>query len=333
MSEFIAKKERVHWIDVAKGGLILLLVIHHFRSATAVLGIDHHPYGFLYCWNIVFTSFFMQAFFFMSGYCSNFAKPFWQFFKSIFKQLIVPFICFELVSCIFYTHSISLSSIFSYWVESDGTHLWFLNALIVSKVFIWLYFKVSRSEAVLLLTTLFILIGAVAAKQYNIGGDFLCIKQSLGSIFFVAIGHVCKNESYFVKMRYWGWVFPWILLTLLLFHVSIPAFMGGMRVTLKNLPLVIVTSISGTMALINLCMRMKKNKLFEYFGRNSLAVYCLHFIPLVLILKYSFNIAFPVLLIEKVLMITIIYIIEIIVLVGLIEIFARKPFKFMLGRF
>lgn len=67
-------KERLHWVDVSKGILILLLLLHHFSSAKRVLGIDGDYFTFITCWQQVYTAFFMQAFMIMSGYCSNFNK-------------------------------------------------------------------------------------------------------------------------------------------------------------------------------------------------------------------------------------------------------------------
>lgn len=57
-------KERIHWIDIAKGILILLLLIHHFRTALESNDIDISFYPFMTAWTILFTTFFMQAFFF-----------------------------------------------------------------------------------------------------------------------------------------------------------------------------------------------------------------------------------------------------------------------------
>lgn len=73
-------KERLHWVDVAKGLLIILLLVHHFSSATRRTGISSDQFWFVTCWQIIYTCFFMQAFFFLSGYCSNFSHPVKLFF-------------------------------------------------------------------------------------------------------------------------------------------------------------------------------------------------------------------------------------------------------------
>ena len=326
-------KERVHWVDVAKGILILLLLIHHFTTATERNGIDLSQYSFMTSWTILFTSFFMQAFFIMSGYCSNFEKPASVFFCGIFKQLIVPFICFEYYICVFNSKSFLFTNIYSYWIESGGTHLWFLNALIVSKVFIWCYIKCYKSETFLLLTSFLVFVGAVYLKQNGMGLNFMCLMPSLGSIFFVAFGYVCKNEYIFEKIRNLGIVFPYILLLLLLFHITIPAFMGGMKVSLKSLPIVVILSISGTMALINICMIIKERKVLEFFGRNTLVIYCLHFIPLRIILGIFNKLIAPISICDKLLLVFLVYTSEIIVLIVLIEMFKFKPFRWFIGKF
>lgn len=329
----INSKERIHWIDVAKGILILLLLIHHFTPATDYLGIDKHPFHFFYCWTIIFTCFFMQAFFFMSGYCSNFQKQARPFFYGLFKQLVVPFICFELLICIYYTRSLDMVCVYSFWIKSEGTHLWFLNALLVSKIFVWCCVRITNKSKYLLLITLLLLVVAVGLKQFHIGSDFLCVKQSLGSAFFVALGYVCKSESFLLKIRKLGDYFPYILLLLLLFDIKIPTFMGSMKVTLISLPVLLATTISGTMALINVCKKIESNRFLEFYGKNSIVVYCCHFISLLLLLDFFLGHFEPAHFGERLLLIVAVYIVEVIVMGGLIWLFKYKPFCWLIGKF
>ena len=327
------KKGRVHWVDVAKGILILLLLEHHFISAMRVLDIDDKPYGFVYCWNIIFSSFFMQGFFFLSGYCSNFLKPKKDFFIGVFTQLIVPFVCFEIIICLYWAKSFSLLDIYDFWLQSKGTSLWFLNALIVSKVFIWCFIRCIKSELSLFLLSLLILVGAIALNQYRVVGNFLFIKNALGSIFFVAVGYICKKDSILKKFRILGGGFPYILLLLLLFDKPIPSFTAWIGVSLCKLPVFLITSLSGTMALINVCKMIQKNEILEFFGKNTLIVYCSHFIPLTLILSFCVKVVDPISLTERISIIIFTYLMEIFVMVVLIELFKFKPFKWLLGKF
>ena len=157
-------KERIHWIDVSKGILILLLLLHHFASAKRVMGIDSNFFSFLTCWQSLYTAFFMQAFLMMSGYCSNFKKPHGQFWEGVIKQLVIPFIFFEFISCCIISaqkEDFSINGIFQVWTDTNGTTLWFLNALIVSKVLIYYMRRVTKSVKVALMITFVFLSFAV----------------------------------------------------------------------------------------------------------------------------------------------------------------------------
>ena len=192
-------KERIHWIDVAKGILILFLIVHHFGSAFKLTDIPQDDYRFLMSWQFVFTSFFMQAFFFMSGYCSSFNKEVKLFFWSLFKQLILPFIFFEILTCIYWSsdQGISLNNLYHYWVNSNGTHYWFLNALIVSKLYIYIIVNSNylSNIVILLLSSFLFLVISIILNDLDFGTNFLCIRQSLGAVFFVVLGYIAKLKN------------------------------------------------------------------------------------------------------------------------------------------
>lgn len=57
------KSNRIDYIDICKGILILLLVWHHYMSATKRLQIDSPFFFLVKDWQFVFTAFFMPAFF------------------------------------------------------------------------------------------------------------------------------------------------------------------------------------------------------------------------------------------------------------------------------
>lgn len=81
---------RLSYIDSAKGILIIIVIMHHLpQVAIRICEIDSDnlqimdSYSFLYC------SFFMQAFFFITGFCTSFEKEFSEFFLRNFKTIIL----------------------------------------------------------------------------------------------------------------------------------------------------------------------------------------------------------------------------------------------------
>lgn len=98
-------KERVHYLDVAKGILILLLLMSHFSIALKWIGVDAaNPYFIPWYYpQPLFIVFFMQCFFIISGYCSNFDVDTATFFRKLLRQLIIPWLFFETCRVVYFT--------------------------------------------------------------------------------------------------------------------------------------------------------------------------------------------------------------------------------------
>jgi len=112
--------ERISYLDIAKGFLILFLTISHFNSATRLIGIENKWFAIIYLWTPYIACFFMQCFFMISGYCSNFKTEFSIFIKKQFRQILIPLFCFEIIGKLLgslyykeFTTSYFLSSIIS----------------------------------------------------------------------------------------------------------------------------------------------------------------------------------------------------------------------------
>ena len=331
-------KERIHWVDVAKGILILLLIIHHFKPAFKLNEIPLDNYKFVTSWQFVFTSFFMQAFLFMSGYCSNFNKEVKPFVLSLFKQLILPFVFFEFLTCIYWSfdNGMSLNNLYYYWLNSNGTHYWFLNALILAKLYIFVIVnsKYLSNNVYLFLSSFCFLVISIVLNDLDFGTNFLCIRQSLGAVFFVVLGYIAKlKNDVFEKTLKLGGVFPCLLIVLAVLGHRPPAYTARIGVTMMTLIAFVFTSTSGILCFLWLCKHIGKQVFFEYFGRNSLIVYCVHFIPLTIILSSMYKYMEPQSIIQRGLFVSLAYIAEVILCSVLIEVFNKRPFKWIVGKF
>ena len=75
-------KDRIKYIDIAKGILIICVILGHITGIGMEYGGINNSYfehtGYLL--STLYVPFYMQAFFFISGYTSNFDKPFRPFF-------------------------------------------------------------------------------------------------------------------------------------------------------------------------------------------------------------------------------------------------------------
>ena len=91
------QKTRLHYVDIAKGLLILMVIIHHIPQYYLTNG--HNNYlKYMDDNSFIYSSFFMASFFILSGYVSNFSKPFIAFSIKNFKSLMVPSFAFTMIS-------------------------------------------------------------------------------------------------------------------------------------------------------------------------------------------------------------------------------------------
>ena len=87
----MVNSERIPYIDVAKGILILLVVYDHLPDVYMyLLNLSNSHIEYLNDTQWIFKLFFMPAFFCITGMCSNFNKNFKPFLISNLKTLIVP---------------------------------------------------------------------------------------------------------------------------------------------------------------------------------------------------------------------------------------------------
>lgn len=131
-----SEKVRIEWIDIAKGLMIIGMVLNHIPIFCRIVGVDllgfqwsviGHTYG-------VFT---MQAFFLLSGYTTNFDKSPRKFIWSQIKGLAIPYVFF-CVCRLLIDYFLWDSSVYwnvkgeSYFFLVEG--YWFLTALLFAKV-------------------------------------------------------------------------------------------------------------------------------------------------------------------------------------------------------
>lgn len=330
--------KRIQYFDIAKGLLILLLLISHYSSARRRLDVSNDLFSLFDSWQFIFRAFFMQAFFIISGYCSNFNKPFKAFFGAQVKQIMVPWICFELLSALIYTiqsRDLSMSGFFSIIFNKTWTIYWFLNALFFSKIVVWIINKVTQNHQYFIIITLFLFILAITINQFNIGRNIFCIRESLGSVLFVAVGCVLKNRPsfYFFLKKHCVLIYPIILLLLCLLGKKIPVFAAGMHVTITQVPIFLLTSLTGTFACLRICELINHSTFLEFFGKASLIVYCTHFWGLKPLVDFFYTQMNPITPLYFILYYGLIYLFEIIFCWLMVKLFRLKYLKWCTGAF
>lgn len=92
-------KERLHYMDVAKGILIFLVIIHHQPQLEEEHGVSNVFLAMLDNFSDYYDAYFMPAFFIITGYCTNFMKQsIGKYVLHQAKTIMLPAFCLGAVS-------------------------------------------------------------------------------------------------------------------------------------------------------------------------------------------------------------------------------------------
>lgn len=184
-------------LDIAKGIGILLVVWGHCSLI----------------WFDEIYSFHMPLFFFLSGCVLNISKPYKDIVKRKANQLLIPYIFFVFLSCLFYwgllflTHRFSIDqlqslikSLFPYKNEIINTPLWFLLSLFwMSVIYVGIRKIVHREW--LIFTIVMILY--LAMKEVGSRGFILpfFLGRGLGEMIYMHLGYfLYKRKNYIFQL-------------------------------------------------------------------------------------------------------------------------------------
>ena len=194
-------KERLAYIDIAKGVLILFLLMGHALLFIRNEGvndtfINRFQQTRMYLW----SPYYMPAFFVITGFCSNFHKPFGTFLWQNFKTLKIPAMIFgtflTIVTMVSH-HTLSASGITRHvalcWLDSG---LWFLDALFISKMLYWCIERFLKKKGLSFLACLLLfLVGFMLYLKSVPAKDFGCVQHALMMTIFLFVGQVLKKNK------------------------------------------------------------------------------------------------------------------------------------------
>lgn len=292
------KRQRLPYIDVCKGLLILMVVAHHITNISGGYGIMSPALKLLGGGiSYLFIGFFMQAFFILNGLTSNFNKPFKQFLFGSIKGLIIPFLSFsiilELINC-------SIANNLNLWIKvasGDQTWFflfescWFLTALFFARVVYWLIKNYVRNrfvQAIIVLTFLLcgilmnnIMDGKVTEPSH--WNNYFHYRNAMCMIIFIWLGDILKTEkSHLSTLLKYGTIVYFILITVAFVCHSfgygiLPVYTHNSNVSLIMIPSYLLYATSGSLAIVWLSKKINRNSILEYFGKGSIVVYMIHF--------------------------------------------------------
>lgn len=263
-------KERLAYIDVFKGILILFVVYDHLPDVYMyVLKQENSYMASLDEEQWLFKLFFMPAFFLATGFCSNFNKKFLPFVVSNTKSLLVPNICFGFLLGLMHVSSIEWKSILLH-----GGAFWFLSSLYMAKLIYWILIRYLGNNELL---RWMILIGLVfigfLLNSISINYDIFYFHYAFSLAIFLEIGRKIKSMKSDKSLYVCSFIYIGICVFFSFITIHKPVVAWGCICEVWETPLYIVSATTGSCMVLLLSKKIKHNFFLEYIGRESLIFY------------------------------------------------------------
>lgn len=297
-NNIVAKKQRQPWIDIAKGILILIVLLGHVQYfAHDFAGTDE--FKFVEHTHILFITWYMPAFFVITGYCTNFEIKFWDFLIKNLKSLILPSILIGVflsswITLFFSSQGLSYQNFLkqNYWGILVTCGPWFLTALFVAKIVMYCILKYVKCNNIwkFLLLMLLMLIGC---SLYNkkVVLNLWYFEHALMLLPFLFVGVLLRNHKprkhEDVMILLLGGVFLGMAIMMKYSEIGLtyPYIIGVPGVFWGNFWLCLLMGVSGSLALFVICQKIGKCRWLEYLGRHTLTIYLLQESVMVLMIK------------------------------------------------
>lgn len=339
--------DRIKYIDVCKGLLIIAVVMVHIPNyARSNFGLSQQLWLIDYILQFLFACFFMQSFFFLTGYTSNFNKNPKTFWISILKTIVIP----KFSLCILWRigdyiilgrHSL-MTEIYGERYFFLYECYWFLDALFIVKIiqyYLCRYIKQDYIHALIWLVLLYMSIWINNLYvDYPEPGHHLNVfhyRNAMAMGFFTWLGYYFRKKSLSWSIVYYfsGLFIPIILFPYFTGFFEPVQYSHSTSITVMQIPKHLLFAISGTSFVLIISRLINCNKVLEYLGRNSLIIYCLHF-PFLSYTMMPFNLFFDVTKEENALFFFIFELFSVLFLSFLsIEILNTKKLKWIIGKF
>lgn len=207
------EKSRLHYIDIIKGVCVALVIVRH---APFVMGFADNPYMDVFWLKNFFIPFFMAAFFMVTGFCSNYDRPFLPFLWRNVKGILIPAFCLyylnrwlENFNTFLFAENPTWLTL-GHWLSpgirtfiADGGHYWFLSALFLAKTALWPLHRMKSDVAMLSLAVAISFCGVWLGNAYP-QHNFFFLFNAMVLLPFLALGKMTKSKC--KQILNWGGV-------------------------------------------------------------------------------------------------------------------------------
>lgn len=242
--------ERIEYLDFVAGCMMLVVIFLHAGVLESV------PYSIMHVFG-----FFMPWFFFKAG---MFHIEDLSYTRSLFlklsKRFVIPMCLYLILS------------------RGDSTILWFLEALILSKL---VFVALPKSKVFLVLLSLFLFITGDVINRCELSIPLL-LKEMPMALFYYTTGFLLKNLKYDSKII----IYLVVAYLLVLFIIPSRVDMRMQTILFGYFEIAVVGCLVGIVLMNALCEKYKNilPSQVMFIGRESMVYYILH-MPIIIIVQ------------------------------------------------
>ena len=272
-------KQRLLWLDMAKGYGILFIIWAHLDTSLL---------------SVWMYSFHVPLFFILAGFTFNTNTTFSTFLAKKSKSLLLPYLCLGGGILLYYILNSILNGAFTwkflldlmldFLLQRRFLPLWFITTLFLLNLIAYPMIRFIKNK--ILLFILSILFAIVAMVYYSVGGGYLLwnIDVCFAAMPFFIIGHLCKENHEKIKNFFDKKIKIFVaFIIFLIINVSLLILSTSMGYKVLDMysstygcqPLTYISAISGSFAIIMLS-HLFDWKPILYIGKNSLLYFVWH---------------------------------------------------------
>lgn len=271
---------RIQYIDVAKGILILMMVCCHFTDVGSNVGVKVGTCLALDACEGTWAPFFMAAFFCITGMCSGFEGGAARFLLKNAKQILLPALTLGILTAVlnwafhFCKQPFPITTLSE--LVDNLTKFWFLNALFISKILLFLAKKFTGR--LLPATCLLLYLLGCLAHIYE-APNTLSFQQALIFLPFLYLGTILKNRQDLLHAK---WLclapYPCIFIAACLLDYHLPGAWAIIHISAVDILPHLVIVPAGILLVLFLARNFSPCRPLELCGKYSLFIYCVHIV-------------------------------------------------------
>ncbi len=278
-------KKRIEWIDIIKYLCIMLVMLTHLESCPELL-------------RVFFIPFFLNLFFFCSGYVYKNNRGFKDFFKKKIRQLFIPWLVFSCFNIFlrkiisFHEHSNMLEELKWNFLQIRGSNdgLWFIAALFITYMPFYFYIReyekskskykniifVSISVILSFVSILYTKLMPTNLLPWNSANLPWHIEYIFQAMLYMFIGYIFKS-NYEGKFDLYNTKKNRIIFLVIYLIIRYTVYFSKIQ-----FPMVIdifynyISELLGIIVIIGYSKVLKSNRYFNYVGQNTLIYFALH---------------------------------------------------------